>query len=116
MMNAGYDTSADIWSLACSIYELGTGRNWDFFQSDCSTAFSMFFFTDPTDRLPMLQGYLFDPRCMEARPKGWQVRLGKNSVILGAHRNYDVGFFLGHDIRLLVTYSLTVLQGSCYSQ
>lgn len=44
MMNAGYDTSADLWSLGCSIYELGTGR------------------------------YLFDARCTQARPKGLQAR------------------------------------------
>ena len=24
-MNAGYDTSADVWSLACMIFELMTG-------------------------------------------------------------------------------------------
>ena len=77
MMNAGYDTSADIWSLACSIYELGTGRNSDFL---IQVLFPRFF-TDPTDRRPpILQGYLFDPRCMEARPKGWQVRLGKSVI------------------------------------
>lgn len=39
LLGAGYDTSADIWSLACTLFELGTGR------------------------------YLFDPRRVMARPK-----------------------------------------------
>ena len=40
ILQAGYDTAADLWSLACSIYELATGR------------------------------YLLDPRRTQARPQG----------------------------------------------
>lgn len=102
-MNAGYDTSADIWSLACSIYELGTGRNSDFL---IQVLFPCFF-TDPTDRRPQ---FCKVTSLIHAAWKPDQ-KVGRcdweSLWFFGAHGIYDVGVFWDISyIRLLVTSSL----------
>lgn len=102
-MNAGYDSSADIWSLACSIYELGTGRNSDFL---IQVLFPCFF-TDPTDRQPQ---FCKVTSLIHAAWKPDQ-KVGRcdweSLWFFGAHGIYDVGVFWDISyIRLLVTSSL----------